>query len=317
MSEVLTIGEPMALFAVEKEEDTDKELKDATSFAKYLAGAEVNVCVGLARLGHTVDYITQIGQDPYGDFIKDKLASEKIGTAYVSSTDQYFTGSMLKNKVSKGDPKTFYFRRNSATAHFDAKMIDKINFDGVKIVHLSGIFPALSKECKEAFARLAKLAHEHGTTITYDPNLRPALWPNQQVMADVINSFAFQSDIVIPGIAEGKILAGSDDPDRIADFYLDKGVKTVIVKVGAKGAFIKNKQGSKLVTGYKVDKVVDTVGAGDGFAVGLISGLLEELSLEESVKRGNAIGALAVMSPGDNDGYPDRNGLETFMSRNK
>jgi 2-dehydro-3-deoxygluconokinase len=68
-----------------------------------------------------------------------------------------------------------------------------------------------------------------------------------------------------------------------------------------------------LVPGFKVDKVVDTVGAGDGFAVGIISGLLEKLPLKEAVVRGNAIGSLQVMVPGDNEGLPDRARLEEYI----
>ena len=65
---------------------------------------------------------------------------------------------------------------------------------------------------------------------------------------------------------------------------------------------------------FEVEKVIDTVGAGDGFAVGLISGLIEKLTLKEAVLRGNAIGSLAVQSPGDNDGYPDRQTLIDYMN---
>lgn len=138
----------------------------------------------------------------------------------------------------------------------------------------------------------------------------------QEEMVQVINDLAFRSDIVLPGINEGKILTGSDDPSRIADFYLGEGVKIVIIKLGDKGAFVKTQDTSFLVEGFKVQHVVDTVGAGDGFAVGVISGLRAGLSLKEAVVRGNAIGALAVMSPGDNDGLPNKKQLEDFMKKN-
>jgi 2-dehydro-3-deoxygluconokinase len=88
----------------------------------------------------------------------------------------------------------------------------------------------------------------------------------------------------------------------------------VIVKLGEKGAFVKTKEDSFIVPGFKVEKVVDTVGAGDGFAVGVISGLLEGLSLKDAVRRGNAVGALAVMSPGDNDGLPNPDQLKNYMN---
>ncbi|MBV4438326.1 sugar kinase [Clostridium tyrobutyricum] len=313
MSEFLTIGEPLTLFGASGESETDKELKDAKFFEKFLAGAEVNVCVGLSRLGHSTEYITKLGEDPFGDFIKQSMKSENIGTDYISSTEKYFTGYELKSKVSIGDPKTFYFRKNSAASHFSKQDLKNLNLDDVKHAHLTGIFPALSEDCREAVYELIKLLKKKNINITFDPNLRPQLWKSKEDMVRVINAIAFKSDIVLPGISEGLILTGSDDPDKIADFYLNNGVKIVILKLGSKGAFVKSKETSYKIEGFKVDKVVDTVGAGDGFAVGVITGLLEGLSIKDSVKRGTAIGALAVMSSGDSDGYPDRNQLESFM----
>ena len=87
-----------------------------------------------------------------------------------------------------------------------------------------------------------------------------------------------------------------------------------MIKLGEKGAFTSSEGQQFYTEGFNVKQVVDTVGAGDGFAVGVVSGILEGLPLKEAVKRGAAIGALAVMAPGDNDGLPDRGNLETFMA---
>lgn len=314
MSEVITIGEPLALFAAEGTEEIDKEIKDVNHFKKFLAGAEVNVCVGVSRLGHSIQYITKLGEDPFGMFIKESLDKESIGTRYISSTNKFFTGFQLKSKVSDGDPKIFYFRRNSAAANFDLDDLKSLDLNGVKHVHLTGIFPALSLSSRKASHKLIELAKENNIRITFDPNLRPQLWSSKEEMINTINDIAFKSDVVMPGVSEGLILTGSDKPEEIADFYLNRGAKIVIVKLGTKGAFVKSKDEKHIVSGFKVEKVVDTVGAGDGFAVGVISGMLEGLSLEAAVKRGNAIGAMAVMSPGDNDGYPTREKLEKFLS---
>ncbi|WP_347460441.1 sugar kinase [Clostridium sp. DMHC 10] len=301
------------LFAAEGEEDIDKEIKDVNHFKKFLAGAEVNVCVGVSRLGHSVEYITKLGEDPFGMFIKESLSKENIGTKYISSTDKFFTGFQLKSKVSDGDPKIFYFRRNSAAANFNIDDLKSLDLSDVRHIHLTGIFPALSESSRNASYKLVELAKENNIRITFDPNLRMQLWSSKEEMIKTINDIAFKSDIVMPGISEGLILTGSDKPEEIADFYLNKGAKIVIVKLGTKGAFVKSKEETHTVPGFKVEKVVDTVGAGDGFAVGVIGGILEGLSIKDAVRRGNAIGAMAVMSPGDNDGYPTREKLEKFL----
>lgn len=314
MSEVVTIGEPLVLFAASDDFEIDKELSDVNKFQKFLAGAEVNVCVGLSRLGHTTQYITKIGEDPFGTFIMNSLSKENIGTSYIGSTSEFFTGFQLKSKVSCGDPKIFYFRKNSAASHFDVSDLDNVDFKGVKYVHLSGIFPALSNSSRKAFYMLINKAKENGAGTVFDPNLRPQLWKSKEEMISTINDIAFKCDIVMPGLGEGQLLTGFDKAEDIADFYLKSGVKLVIVKQGAEGALVKSKEDAYVVPGYRVEKIVDTVGAGDGFAAGVISGLLEGLSIKASVKRGNAIGALAIMSPGDNDGYPTTEQLKNFMN---
>lgn len=312
MAELLTIGEPMALLAAEEV----NELKNVEKFHRYVCGAEVNVSVGAARLGHSVAYISRVGIDPFGECILDFLQNMQVDTKYVKQDDEYLTGFMLKEKVLTGDPKTAYFRKNAAFSHYNPQDIDEIDWAGVKHLHVTGISLALSKSCQEAIGKLMDTAGEKGVFISYDPNLRPALWPDKKEMVQVINSFAAKADLVLPGVGEGNTLMGSDVPEEIADFYLKLGAKDVIVKVGAKGAFVKTADGAKFdVQGFKVEKVVDTVGAGDGFATGVITALLEGLDIEAAARRGAAIGALAVMSPGDNEGYPNREKLEAFMQK--
>ena len=310
MSEVITIGEPMALLVA----DHEGLLEDIEHFTKYVAGAEVNFSIGMTRLGHSVTYITKLGQDPFGKYINKFLQQQNIKTPYVKFDDSNRTGMQLKAKVSVGDPEVFNFRKGSAASHLNLPDVEDIVWENVKHLHLTGIPPALSATCRSVTYKLIETAKENGVSISFDPNLRLQLWEDKEEMVQIINELASQSDIVLPGVNEGLLLMGSDDENAIADFYLNKGVSTVIVKLGEKGAFVKTKEDSFIVPGFKVEKVVDTVGAGDGFAVGVISGLLEGLSLNDAVRRGNAVGALAVMSPGDNDGLPNSDQLETYMN---
>lgn len=314
MSEFLTIGEPMALFAAQ---DSDVELKDVTHFQRFLAGAEVNVAIGVSRLGHSVEYVTRLGADPMGDYIKDQLKLNQVGTKYIDTTSDYLTGFQMKQHVTVGDPATFYFRKGSAASHLETAQLDKIDFSELKLAHLTGIFPGTSQQALDAFNYLMPLLHQYKIPVTFDPNLRPQLWSDTETMVQTINGLASQADVILPGIHEGEVLVGSRDPETIADFFLNNGefTKTVVVKVGPHGAFIKTKDGQRItVPGYKVAKVVDTVGAGDGFAAGFITGQLEGLSVEDSAKRGNAVGAFGVQSRGDNDGYPTPVELEQFMT---
>ncbi len=312
MSKVILFGEPMAMFTAEEE----GPLEEVELFRRSLAGAEVNVCTGLTRLGHKVEYITKLGEEPLGKYVKNFLDKEGIGTKFITFDPIYKTAIMLKSKVSSGDPVTAYYRKGSAFSYMTAEDIDKIDFHGVELVHVTGIPPALSLGCREATYRIMEKAREEGAYITFDPNLRPALWESEEVMIKVINDLASKCDLILPGISEGLILTGSSDPDKIADFYQNLGINDIIIKEGSKGAYVRSGSRTYRKKGFKVDKVVDTVGAGDGFAVGIISGILEELELEEAVVRGNAIGAIQVTFVSDNEGLPTREELDKFIKEN-
>ena len=134
-------------------------------------------------------------------------------------------------------------------------------------------------------------------------------------MIETIHEIATYADMILPGISEAEILMGSDDPDQIADYYLQMGIQQVIIKLGSKGAFVKSEQECFIQPGYKVENVVDTVGAGDGFAVGMISAVLEGLSLKEASDRANAIGAMQVSVLGDNECLPTIEQLKAYMNK--
>ena len=309
MSKVILFGEPMALLIA----DSVGPLEEIEHFTRTLAGAEINVCIGLARLGHAVTYVTRLGEDPFGYYIRNFLQREQIGTEFITFDPIYKTGIQLKNKVIDGDPYAPYYRKGSAASYISGKEIDQIDFINTKHVHVTGIPPALSDSCRAATYRLMERAREHKVFISFDPNLRPALWLSKDEMVAVINDLASKADLVLPGINEGVILTGHGEPEEIADFYQKLGVKQVVIKSGGQGAFVRDGEISYMVSGYKIKQIVDTVGAGDGFAVGVISGRLEGLSLKESVKRGNAIGAIQITHVSDNEGLPTREELKKFM----
>lgn len=313
MGKTILFGEPMALLIA----DTTGPLEEVEHFTRAMSGAEVNVSIGLSRLGHPVEYLTRLGDDPFGHYIASALKKNEIGTSLVTYDDVYRTGIQLKNRVTDGsDPYAPYYRKGSAASHITISEIDAIDLTDVELVHVTGIPPALSQSARKATFRLMDRAKEAEIFITFDPNLRPVLWEDEETMCTVLNQLAAKADVVLPGIGECKILAGTEDKKEVADFYQKLGVKTVIIKDGSKGAYVQTADENYDVAGYKVEKVVDTVGAGDGFAVGVLSGILEGLDLKDSVKRGNAIGAIQVMNIGDNEGLPTPKELKAFQESN-
>ncbi len=312
-SKIMLVGEPMGLFIAQEE----GPLEAVKSFSTAVAGAEFNVAVGLSRLGHQPGYLTKLGSDPFGKQIVNTMKQNKIETSLITFSEERTTGFMLKSKVSSGDPEIYYYRKNSAASSISKQDIDQIDFSEYDCLHMTGIFPALSQTTLETAKYLMQKAKENNLTVFFDPNLRPQLWGDKAKMIATINELALGADYFMPGINEGTILTGYTTPEEVAEYYRKRGVGTVIVKVGAKGAYIATNQEHTYVPGFKVEKVVDTVGAGDGFATGIVSAVMEGLPISEAVSRGNAIGAIQVMSVGDNEGLPTREQLDLFISRKK
>jgi len=306
--DVITIGEAMAMFVATK----TGELSAVDQFMKRVAGAELNVATGLARLGLKVGWVSRVGNDSFGQFVLDTLKKEGIETAGVTLDGRYPTGFQLKSKVTDGtDPIVEYFRKGSAASHLSVEDFNPVWFTAARHLHLSGVAAALSSSSYALLDHAAGAMKAAGKTISFDPNLRPVLWKSEAEMVEKLNHLAYQADWVLPGVKEGQILTGEKTPEGIADFYLNRGVKAVILKTGADGAWFKTADGEQgAVAAVKVENVVDTVGAGDGFAVGVVSALLEGKTLHQAITRGNIIGSLAIQVQGDSEGLPTREQLE-------
>ncbi|MDN5679053.1 MAG: sugar kinase [Ewingella sp.] len=305
--DVVTVGEAMAMFVACE----TGPLEDVTQFTRQVAGAELNVAIGLSRLGLKVGWASRVGDDVFGRFVLKQLEKEQINAGQVTVDKRFPTGFQLKSKELGGkDPRVEYFRKGSAASHLSVADFNPDYFGAARHLHLSGVAAALSDTSLALSKFAASEMRKAGKTISFDPNLRPILWSSEETMRKEINALAFAADWVLPGLGEGQLLTGQQTPEGIADFYLEQGVKAVIIKTGADGAWFKSASGEQAdVAACKVENVVDTVGAGDGFAVGLISALLEGLSLEQAVKRGNKIGSLAVQAVGDSEGLPTREQL--------
>jgi 2-dehydro-3-deoxygluconokinase len=314
MATVITIGESMALMIAEQ----SGSLEFVTSFTRKVAGAESNVAIGLSRLGHQTGWISSIGDDPFGIYVRNTIRGEGVDTSLVTTSPNYRTGLMLKEQSDIGDPKIYYYRENSAASHMNPSALIDSYFENAKILHITGIFPMLSAECRETTFAAMAIAKKRGLLISFDPNIRKQLWKGEESKRMLLE-IAQKADIILPGVQEAELLAGSLEWKDISTYFHETGVRFVIMKNGADGAYYSMKNADGVIRdgyekGFKVKRVVDTVGAGDGFAVGVLSGILEGLPLKESVRRGNGIGSLAVLVKGDSEGYPTRKQLDEYLS---
>ncbi|MBR9902849.1 MAG: sugar kinase [Gammaproteobacteria bacterium] len=299
--EILTFGEAMAMFVA----DTLGDLSSIERFHRRLAGADNNVAIGLSRLGFHVGWLSRVGTDSFGGFIQAALTAEGIDDRYIHADAQH-----------GADPRVEYFRRGSAASHLTIDDAQSVDFQALNHLHATGITPALSESACQLSHHLMEQARVHGATISFDPNLRPSLWPSESVMRSTLNELAGRADWVLPGLSEGQLLTGQKTPYDIAGYYLDQGASAVIIKLGPEGSYYRGnldgQEESFTVSGCPVAEVVDTVGAGDGFAVGVISALLDGYKARQAAQRGNLIGAQAIQVIGDMEGLPNRKRLQAL-----
>ena len=304
--DVVTVGEAMALMIARD----PGPLEEVREFERATAGAELNVAVGLSRLGFKVGYLSRLGQDSLGRHLRAFMEAEGLDLRHLRMEEERPTGFMLKQMAQDGaDPQVEYFRRGSAASGLS--MLDMPqqgdDFQRARVLHLTGILSALSAGCRELAIAMARRARDDGRLVCFDPNLRPRLWRSPAEMIATVNALASQADLIMPGLAEGRLLTGRQDAADIAAYYLERGARQVVIKLGPQGAYAADADGrADTVPGIPVRVVVDTVGAGDGFAVGVISALLDGLPLRQAAARGNAIGARVVRFRGDCEGLPTR-----------
>lgn len=304
--EILAFGEAMTLFVAA----TTGDLAEVEHFERRIAGADTNVAIGLARLGFHVGWLSRVGADSFGRYIQHTLEAEGIDCRHLQRDPEHATGLVFKARAERGeDPHVEYVRRGSAASYLAPADAAEVDFSAVRHLHATGIPPALSASARELSLHVLERARNAGASISFDTNLRPSLWESERVMCETINALAAKADWVLPGLAEGQRLTGLETAHDIAGFYLDQGAKAVIIKLGPEGSYYRDRTESFTVEGFKVSEVVDTVGAGDAFAVGVVSALLDGLAPRAAVRRGNLIGAQAVQVLGDMEGLPSRERL--------
>ncbi|SET16136.1 2-dehydro-3-deoxygluconokinase [Salinibacillus kushneri] len=297
--DVITIGESMVLFTPQ----SPGPLRFANTFEKKLGGAESNMAIALSRLGHQTGWISRLGDDEFGLYVRNIIRGEGVDTSRVIFDKSSQTAVFFKGMNPGGDPNIYYYRRKSAASNLSPDDIDEDYVAKAKYIHLTGITPALSLTCRNTIYHVLHVAKKNRQTVVFDPNIRLKLWSKQEA-GHVLQDIAKQSDIVLSGIDEGQLLTGKDTPEDIANNLLQGKAHTVVIKLGDKGALLAKEGYQQYVPGMKVNHVVDTAGAGDGFAAGFLSGCLRGYDDIQSVELANQIGAHALSVSGDVEGYP-------------
>lgn len=295
--EVITFGESMGLLM----STGNKGIEYSAVLDKSFGGAESNMAIGVARLGHRVGWFGRLGKDPLGLMILKRIRGEGVDVSRVELTTEAPTGLMLKEAVS-GKSFVYYYRKNSAASLMRPEHLDEDYIRQAKILHVTGITAALSPSCRETLREAIRLAKKHGVKVCFDPNLRLKLWSLEEAR-EVLLPLAEEADYFLPGLDELKLLYQTEDFDDIIG-RLSKLKAVSIIKGGDNETLLLENGKITSIPFFKAERVVDTVGAGDGFCAGFIVGVLKGHDHAEAVRLGSLMGSLAVQMEGDWEALP-------------
>lgn len=305
--EVVTFGESMALLIAEG----GKGLEYTSNLTPSFGGAETNVAIGLSRLGHSAGWCGQLGDDPFGHRIYKMVRGEGVDMSRASFTEEAPTGLMIRENVA-GRSSVYYYRKLSAASKMTPEHLNEEYIAGAKILHITGITPALSASCAETAAAAMDMAKRHGVKVSFDPNLRLKLWSVEEARK-VLLPLAEKADYFLPGLDELKLLYETESMEEIIS-RLGELSAVSIIKGGDDETYILENGKLTAIPYYKVEHVIDTVGAGDGFCAGFLAGLLKEYALEEAVRLGNLIGSQVIQAIGDWEGLPSAAEIERLLA---
>jgi len=296
--EVVCIGETMTMVTPERAES----LQEASRLALYPGGAESNVAMYLASLGHRAAWVSRVGDDPLGRRIIADVAREGVDTSLVEADPSAPTGVYFKDPGAVSTP-VYYYRRHSAASRMGPEIADRIWPLRPPVLHVTGITPALSESCDRLIEAVTHPDHRAaGVTVSFDVNFRPALWPSAARAAGRLRDIAQAADIVFVGMDEARLLWDASTPEEVREVLGRCAV--LVVKEAAAGATAYHGRARTFVPAIKVN-VVEPVGAGDAFAAGWLSGLLREATPAGRLRLGHIAASAALRSTADYAPLPD------------
>jgi 2-dehydro-3-deoxygluconokinase len=310
--DIITIGDGMVAMCPEKK----GPIIFTNTFEKKVGGAELNVAIGCARLGLKSGWISSLGNDDFGKFILRSVRADNVDTSEVKLVDGHPTSVYFREVLSDGSSRSFYYRENSPTSTMKPEDLNEEYFKKSKVLHITGVFPSILKNNQNIILEAIRLAKKNGLLISFDPNIRLKMWTKEEAK-EFINSILPDVDILLVGDEEVELLLNTTDLEEAIKRFYSYGISKVVIKRGAKGAMGYEGKEIFYVDGIPPKALVDTVGAGDGFAAGFLTSTIKGESFEDSIRFANAVGSLVVGVEGDNEGLPYYEDVLVHLGKNK
>lgn len=288
MSKLYSIGELLIDF----QSVGTGSLKETSQFVKNAGGAPANVCVQAVKLGQNAVYLTQVGNDGFGEFLIDTLKGEGVDATYIKKADKYDTSLAFVSFKEGGEREFSFFRSAAADLYFTPEDFKDVVFSENDYLEFGSV-ALKTKTAKDTHISLIERARAAGATVCFDPNLRFNLWEDKAELKEVVLQFSKYADVIKVGEDEIEFITGLTG-EAAAKSLFTGTLKVLLLTNGGKGAKIYLADGRKFsCDGFKV-KAVDTTGAGDSFFGGFIAGMMEnEVTAANAVNFGGYDGLLS------------------------
>lgn len=316
MASVVALGELLIDFVSTV---TGASLADAPAFQKAAGGAPANVAAGVAKLGHSAAFLGKVGDDPFGHYLARALGAAGVDTSGLRYDTEARTGLAFVSLHADGEREFIFFRNPSADMRYRPDEVDEALIRGATILHIGSILLA-SADSRAATYHAVAVAEGNGLLISFDPNLRPALWPSVDEARKEIMAMWPRASLIKVSEEELQILSGTSSLDEGASILWHPKLRLLAVTRGAAGVryFMLHHAGD--VPAFPV-AAVDTTGAGDAFVAGLLVGLLRDPDaladpdhLFALCRYANAVGALTTTQRGAIPALPDAATVERFIA---
>ena len=295
--QIVTMGETMVTLV----SAPGVRLRDASEFTRQLAGAESNVAIGLARLGVRAGWVSRVGDDEFGEYIRSAVEAEGVDVTWVERDPNRPTGIMFKELQAGSGRRVLYYRSGSAASAMSAETLPIAYLRRAPLLHLTGVTPALSASAHEAASRATETVHESFGSVSFDVNLRPRLGVPDPLA--LFKPFMHLARYLFVGLDEAEQLFGTSSSISIKRSLVGLSPGTIVLKRGAEGAEAYYMGDWISEPGFNVD-AIDEVGAGDAFAAAFLAATLRGDDVPEALRVANAAGAIVTTVIGDCEGLP-------------
>lgn len=304
-NDVITFGETMLRLSAPDYE----RLEQAQNFDLNIGGSESNVAITIQRLGLESSFVTRLTDNPLGRMVENKVREHGVDTSHIVWTEEDRVGKYFLEFGANPRPSSvIYDRANSAISNIRMGMVEWEDvFEGARLLHTSGITPALSKSAEKVTAEAMEAAKAQELLVSVDLNYRSKLW-SQQEAKEAMTPLMDKTDILI---------TTEEDTERVFDIT-GENYEEVAKKLSDRFDFeavaitlrdnISMWRNDWTAIGYKDGKVyddmtyelelVDRVGGGDAFTAGFLYGYLSG-DIEKAVQYGNASSAIKQTNPSD------------------